>query len=148
LPACEDGYQASVKDIKFYYDDILDTPDDEGNDIHIKVEIDKDHPFPINSTTAKTLYVICEIPSSIKEISVTMSWDPTGLEIQSASFITTNDEDHVLDQTKGEIKAAGINPGDPLTLQVKSTAGGTTKSITVTVEPGNITKSCEDFKIM
>jgi hypothetical protein len=157
LYACDDGYQASVKSIKFYYqeqavDDDEPVFNDDGDPVLVNVEVDNAHPFKINSASSSTtdptiLFVKCEIPSSIKEISIEVNYDPSELVVVS-NFADPANEDHVVDPTTGIIKVKNVDAGASLQLTVNAASDTlTTPTIKVNVEPGGITATCSDISL-
>jgi hypothetical protein len=162
LYACDDGYQPSVKeqDVIFYYKDIQE-------EIPIEVKINADNPFIVNDT-AKELFIIYEIPSSIKEITLKVTYNMEELSIEQDYFPVTDVDHYTYDSDSFTLK--GMDPStligmDPSTLKEKKLSTSKlielkvslnsslstdftngTSPIKVSVEPGDVTATCKDVE--
>jgi len=140
LYACDDNdYEETikVKDIKFYQEV---TGFDEYNDEPVTklMKIDDDACKFTVDTTPKRLYIVCEVPSIIRE-KLTVTVDPAQELVVEPSDFTS--EELLL------VSTIAATPKGKL-LQV-STPTETPKgpyTITVTAGPGSITKKCNVYK--
>ena len=139
LSACDDGYQASVRSIWFYY---------YGDEEEINI-IKDDDLIPIPSgKVGKSLYVNCDIPSSLKEISLTFTYNSSVLEVEGFDYyIDEDDEKPAADGTVSQtLKKIDINDLTSIEIKVKAkqTADPTAfPEIAVTVEPGGHKAVCK-----
>jgi len=121
LFACEDGYKATVKSIKFYYEgaalDIYGDPIFDDNDVLVTALYEIEQPYILQGTSKK-LYIQCEVPSSITGITVTAVPDLAALVEENTPTLL----------------------GCVLTLSPLVPTG--THTINVTAEPGGITAIC------
>jgi len=132
LSACDNGYQASVRGIWFSID--KDNKDK-------KIE----EPIRIDSTNNIELFVFCDIPSSIKEVSLTYTYDSSKLNISGFFDEDENDKKEVDNgKTTGTMKQAVVNPLISITVKARNTQITQTEplEITVTVEPGGHKAVC------
>jgi hypothetical protein len=127
LAACEDGYRPNIRGISFY-----------NGTVNKKNLIDDNHPFTVNNTSYTTLVIKFDLPSSIRELSIKVSYDASALDIDDPYFA---DEIDGNDKVKGIIKAEKIAASPFLELEVKA-KGTTPTTITVTVEPGGVKAMC------
>jgi len=131
LVTCEDGYQPNVRSISFYQDEVKK-----------KNLITDDNPLIVTSSTkATTLIIKCDLPSSIRELSIEVSYYKDELDIAETNFATEYDENVIWNP--GYIKAEKIDARTPPELYVKAKAGGTpVHPITITVGPGDVPAEC------
>jgi len=138
LSACDNGYQASVRSIWFYYQD---------DDKEIKIKEDNAIPIP---DAGKDIFVKCVIPSSIKEISLKFSYDSTKLDVKGLDIAYEGDDEPSKDPSNVNniIKLAVDNLPFNFSVKVKKntqTSEDDPTKITVTVEPGGYTTVCKVY---
>jgi len=131
LAACDNGYHASVRSIWF-------SKDKDG------IAISDEELITINSAKDTGLYVFCDTPSSIKEISLTFAYDRGKLDIPDIDY----DEDWSED---GTYVTRRVDTGLlPMLIMVKAQKGVSITDpveITVTVEPGRKNENTASCKV-
>jgi hypothetical protein len=151
LVTCDDGYQATVKGIRFCYQ-VQAVDEEDGSPVFeedgttpvlVNEEIDATHPFIVNAT-ARKLIVLCDIPSSIKEITLKLTFDKTKLEITD-EFSDHEDSDYNQNGTIDSVTYPGTEIIYKVTALTPFTTGALS-TITITAEPGGKTVSCENVK--
>jgi len=135
LSACDDGYHAGVREIWFSQDGPSDKPRNEIIDVSI------------NTTTETKLFVNCDTPSSIKEISLIFTYDQQKLNIAGIPYEENEDKKDSPDgKTTSITIKIDVNDLKSMEIRVKARNAMTATDIvefTVTSEPGGQKAVCK-----
>jgi hypothetical protein len=138
LSACDDDdYEATVKGIRFYQEvGVLDDYTDELVPTLMEIN-DGAYQFIVDSTP-QNLYIICEVPSIIRE-KLTVTVDPAPvLDVELSDFPS---EKLPLVST-----ITAVPKGKLLLVSTSASTAAGPYPITVTAGPGSITKKCNVYK--
>jgi len=159
LTACDDGYHASVRDIwlstvsepeqKTENDDGYTYVDGDGKEVVVRLEyprITDELQISTSALSPTPIYVWGDIPSSIRTVTLKLTYVLAKIDILTGYEDDPNFEDYY-DSDKTTYKTIILDVLDvnlPLiSLTMKANEPLTDEPITVTVQPGGVTDTCE-----